>query len=88
MSLARRRLLMATLAAPLAATATRAIRALPGAPGQVPIIALTVDALAETRARCLAAGMNDFLPKPVSADALLGLLAHWGQAAGKQPTAK
>jgi CheY-like chemotaxis protein len=39
------------------------------------------------RARCLAAGMNDFLPKPVSADALLGLLAQWGQAAGKQPTA-
>jgi signal transduction histidine kinase/CheY-like chemotaxis protein len=56
--------------------ATRAIRALPGTPSQVPIVALTADAFAETRERCFAAGMNAFLSKPVSLEALSQVLAR------------
>ncbi len=55
--------------------ATLSIRALPdGAAATVPIIALTADAFAQTRERCLMAGMNDFLAKPVSPEKLSAML--------------
>jgi two-component system, sensor histidine kinase len=55
--------------------ATRAIRALPDAhTSTLPIVALTADALDETRERCLVAGMNDFLTKPVSPQILAASL--------------
>jgi signal transduction histidine kinase/ActR/RegA family two-component response regulator len=47
--------------------ATRAIRA---AGNPVPILAVTADAMPEDAARCLAAGMDDHLPKPISHHAL------------------
>ena len=56
--------------------ATRAIRALPGRAG-TPILAMTADAFDEGRRACFAAGMNDFVTKPVAIGALYGALQKW-----------
>jgi CheY-like chemotaxis protein len=53
--------------------ATRRIRALTGG-ATLPIIALTANAFADDRARCIAAGMNDFVAKPIRADELFATL--------------
>ena len=58
--------------------ATRAIRALDGALGRVPVIALTAHALDSDRARCLAAGMDDYLSKPVRVPELEAALRRVG----------
>ncbi|HMM73227.1 MAG TPA: response regulator, partial [Rhodocyclaceae bacterium] len=52
--------------------ATRALRARGDA--ALPVVGLTADVAAENRARCLDAGMNDVLTKPVSAQALEAVL--------------
>ncbi len=49
--------------------ATRQIRLLPGG-GEIPIIALTASAMESERQACLAEGMNDYLTKPISPQAL------------------
>ena len=51
-------------------TATRAIRALAGPGARVPILAVTADAMPEDAARCIAAGMDAHLAKPISHHAL------------------
>jgi len=54
--------------------ASRAIRALPGEAGRVPIVALTAGTDAEDDARCRAAGMDDCLHKPLTMDRLRTVL--------------
>jgi hypothetical protein len=68
--------------------ATLSIRALPdGVAATVPIIALTADAFAQTRERCLMAGMNDFLAKPVSPDRLSAMFRRLFGAGGSTEAA-
>ena len=63
--------------------ATRIIRAeSEPAISTLPIVALTADAFEETRERCLVAGMNDFLTKPVSPEKLAALLRRLFGPAG------
>ncbi len=56
---------------------TRRVRAGDGVNRDVPLIALTADAAAGTRAACLDAGMSDYLSKPIALRRLAGTLIHW-----------
>ncbi len=58
--------------------ATRRIRAAADGPGaRTPIVALTADALAGDRERCLACGMDDYMTKPVSSAQLAAAVRRW-----------
>jgi PAS domain S-box-containing protein len=57
--------------------ATERIRALSGRNARVPIVALTANAMAGDRVRCLAAGMNDYLAKPLTRTGLADVLHRW-----------
>lgn len=56
--------------------ATTQIRRLPGF-HETPILAMTANAFAEDKQRCLAAGMDGFITKPVNPDFLYVTLLHW-----------
>ena len=56
--------------------ATRRIRLLANG-ATVPILAMTANAFTEDKARCFAAGMNDFIPKPVDPEMLFDALLKW-----------
>ena len=57
--------------------ATRQIRLLQGQVAQLPIIAVTANAMSKDRQRCLDAGMNDYLTKPVDSNLLLQAIQKW-----------
>jgi PAS domain S-box-containing protein len=61
--------------------ATRLIRATPHGK-TVPIVAMTANAFADDRARCLEAGMSDFIAKPVDPPVLFQTLLRWLPQAG------
>jgi CheY-like chemotaxis protein len=56
--------------------ATKTIRMLPGFE-HLPILAMTANAFNHDQNACLAAGMNDFIAKPVSADTLYATVLYW-----------
>ena len=63
-------------------SAARAIRKLPGLQ-QLPILAMTANAMAVDRERCLEAGMNDHIAKPIDPEQLLTKLRHWIKPAAR-----
>src|SRR5690606_28933088 len=57
--------------------ATRAIRALDNDRALIPIIAITANAMSKDRNRCVEAGMNDYMSKPVDTHELKEKLLKW-----------
>lgn len=62
--------------------ATRAIRGRPGGGESVPIVAMTANAFAEDRQRCLDAGMDEFIAKPFEPDLLFATVLRLLQRRG------
>ena len=57
--------------------ATRAVRASDTPARQVPIVAMTANAMQGDRERCLEAGMDDYISKPIRREHLAAMLARW-----------
>ena len=67
--------------------ATKAIREAEADAGdgvRTPIIGLTAHALKGDKEICMEAGMDDYMPKPISPDALQAKIAEWLEKSGKQ----
>jgi PAS domain S-box-containing protein len=67
-------------------TATKLIRA-DSRLKTLPIIAMTAHALVEERERCLEAGMNDHITKPIDPDVLFATLSRWVKPRAAKPEA-
>jgi CheY-like chemotaxis protein/HPt (histidine-containing phosphotransfer) domain-containing protein len=66
-------------------TATRLIRAQSSGVRnpRVPVVAMTANAMQGDRERCLAAGMDDYIAKPIQAEELAKKIEHWLHEAGR-----
>lgn len=58
-------------------TATQKIRSLGKDSNKLPIIAITAHALAGDKDKCIAAGMNDYITKPIKVNELISILDHY-----------
>ena len=58
-------------------TTTRRLRSRFAGDPRIPIVAITATATTEDQERCLAAGMDDYLPKPITMDRLAAVLNRW-----------
>jgi len=63
--------------------ATRAIRERPEWTS-LPVVAMTAHAMKGDRERCLRAGMDDYLPKPIERDELFRILEDWADGQGNR----
>ncbi len=66
-------------------TAARAWRRQENGNGHIPIIALTANATPEDRTRCLEAGMDDFITKPISNERLLEVVNRYAATTAHTP---
>ncbi|HYD32712.1 MAG TPA: response regulator, partial [Azospirillaceae bacterium] len=57
--------------------ATATVRSMPEPIGSTPIVAMTANVMEGDRDRCLVAGMNDYVPKPIDRAQLLKTVARW-----------
>ena len=57
--------------------ATRHIRSSGAGYANIPIVAFTANTFSEDRQKCMDAGMNDYMPKPVSIERLTKILKDW-----------
>lgn len=57
--------------------ATRQIRALPGKLGEIPILAMTANVIADVKAECRQVGMQGFISKPINKQEMFSQLTSW-----------
>jgi len=65
--------------------ATRRIRERERGSRRLPVVAMTANAMVGDREKCLKAGMDDHIPKPVRVDALHRALTRWLPAGAMPP---
>lgn len=69
-------------------TATKEIRGFQNQVSNIPIIAITAHALRGDKEKCLSAGMNDYISKPIIANQLINILDKWANINHASPPKK
>jgi len=68
--------------------ATRELRRREGSAGHTPVIAMTAHAMTGDRAKCIEAGMDDYITKPVRSQTLAEVLRRWIEDPAPQPAGR